>query len=69
MLKKCLLISTALLGSLTLTSCALGSLGAGYSIKAKTADGLTGEAEQRIVDRTKNEIYREINVCSSDRNN
>lgn len=46
MLKNCLLASVAFLGSLTLTSCALGSLGAGYSIKAKTADGLTGEAEQ-----------------------
>lgn len=49
-----LIISTAL------TGCAVGSATSALSLKALTADNLSAEAEQKIVDRTKKEIINEI---------
>lgn len=49
---------------LVLTGCAAGAATAGYAIKAQSADGLTSEAEQKIVDRTKREIFAEISAGS-----
>jgi hypothetical protein len=46
--------------TLLLTGCAAGSATAGYSMKAQTADSLSTEAEQRIVDRAKNEVKAEM---------
>lgn len=46
--------------SLLLTSCAAGSATAGYALKAQTADNLSACAEQRIVDRVKNELRAEM---------
>ena len=43
-----------------LTGCAAGAATAGYAIKAQSSDSLTSAAEQRIVDRTKQEIYFEM---------
>ena len=48
------------LSLITLTSCAAGAATAAYSLKAQTSDGLTSEAEQRIVNRTKMEIMSEL---------
>lgn len=44
-----------------LTGCAAGSATAAYSVKAQTADNLTSDAEQRIVDRAKREALAEMN--------
>ncbi len=55
---KNLMLSVALV--LSLNSCAAGSLTAAYAAKANVAEGLTAEAEQKIVDRTKKEIHFEI---------
>ena len=43
-----------------LAGCALGSASAAYSLKAKTAEELTPSAEQRIVDRAKQETITEL---------
>lgn len=56
--KKIILFPLASL-LLLLTGCAAGAATAGYAIKAQSADGLTTEAEQRIVDRVKREICSE----------
>lgn len=42
-----------------LAGCAVGSATAGYALKAETADKLSSEGEQLIVDRTKREILAE----------
>lgn len=39
-----------------LSGCAVGAATAGYALKAQTADSLTVEAEQKIVDRVKREM-------------
>lgn len=44
----------------TLVSCAAGSATAAYSVKAHTADGLSAEAESRVVERTKRELMYEL---------
>lgn len=55
----------ALIALGALSSCAVGaatSATSGYAIKSQSADSLTAEAEQRIVDRTKREIMAEMNT-------
>lgn len=49
----------ASLSIMILASCAAGSATAGYSLRSQTADRLTAEGEQRIIDRTKKEIQAE----------
>ncbi len=63
MLKTLLLLAMT---SITLTSCAAGSATSAYSLKALTADGLTAEAENRIVDRIKRESARDYDQCGAD---
>jgi hypothetical protein len=58
-MKKLSSISFALF-ALLFTGCAAGSATAGYSMKAQTADSLSTEAEQRIVDRAKSEVKAEM---------
>lgn len=41
-----------------LSSCAAGSATAGYALKAQSADSLTTQAEQRLVDRIKGELIQ-----------
>lgn len=56
------------LSLIVLSSCAVGAAGAataGYSLKSQSADSLTAEAEQKIVDRTKREIMAEMSGNSS----
>ena len=43
-----------------LGGCALGAGTAGYAVKAQAADSLTPQAEQRIVDRAKQETITEL---------
>lgn len=62
-IKKLALIALPLFCLSILSGCALGAASAataGYSIKAQTADGLTAEAEERIVERTKREVLAEM---------
>lgn len=47
-----------------LTGCAAGAATAGYSLKAQSADSLTAAAEQKIIDRAKNEIYYELSIAN-----
>jgi hypothetical protein len=60
------LIKLALVGSfslftvLTMSSCAAGAATAAYAIKAQTADNLSADGEQRIVERAKREILSEM---------
>ena len=61
-LKKLNLIFLSTISGVVLTSCAAGAATAGYSIKAQSADGLSAEAEQRIINRAKMEILAEIPV-------
>lgn len=59
------LVTLAML-SLILSGCAAGAATAGYALKAQSSDGLTADAEQRIVDRAKREIKAEMsgsNAC------
>ena len=48
--------SAALLFLSCLTSCAAGSATAGYALKAREADYLSAQGEQRITERVKREI-------------
>jgi hypothetical protein len=43
-----------------LAGCAAGSATAGYALRAKEADYLTAEGEQRITNRVKREVMLEI---------
>ncbi len=43
-----------------LTGCAAGSATAGYALRAKEADRLTAEGEERITNRVKREIILEL---------
>ncbi len=51
-----------------LTGCAAGAATAGYALKAQSADSLTADAEQRIIDRAKREIIADMGnnhvICS-----
>lgn len=53
-------LTLALIAVLALSSCALGSATAGYALRAKSADELSSDAEQKIVSRTKHEIFSEL---------
>ena len=45
---------------LILSGCAAGAATAGYALKAQSADSLTADAEQRIIDRAKREVMADI---------
>lgn len=59
---KILKLSISGLAISLLTGCAAGAATAGYSIKAQSADGLTSEAEQRIINRAKAEILCDMSM-------
>lgn len=60
MFSKIMAISLSALSFAILTGCAAGAATAGYALKAHSADSLSSQAEQRIVERTKREIMAEI---------
>lgn len=65
-LKKLSLFALPVVLSTILTSCAAGAATAGYAIKAQSADGLTAEAEQRIINRAKAEMMCDMPMrCSA----
>lgn len=66
MMKKLLPLTLAL-ACLMLTSCAAGSATAGYALKAQTADGLSAAAEERLIEKTKSEIYKEMGISNNAR--
>ena len=53
---KRLVIVTMVSGLIYLSGCALGSATAAYSVRAKTAEELSPEAEQRLVDRIMRDV-------------
>ena len=59
-IRKACVLSTALFAVLSLTGCAAGAATAGYSLRAKEADCLSAQGEQRITDRVKKEIMLEL---------
>jgi hypothetical protein len=59
-MKNMLKTMICMLSLLSLTSCAAGSLTAGYAARCNVADSLTSEGEQKIVDRAKKEIVLEL---------
>lgn len=63
--KRCKKLFGAILILPLLTGCAAGSATAGYALRAKEADYLTAEGEQRITNRVKREIMLEWNDCHS----
>lgn len=52
------------LTSVILTGCAAGAATAAYAVRSNTADSLTAEGEQRIIDRTRREIMAELSSTS-----
>ncbi len=52
--------SSLLLILCVLTGCAAGSATAGYALKAKEADYLSAQGEQRITNRVKREVLLEM---------
>lgn len=58
--KQCAQWSSLLLILPLLTGCAAGSATAGYALKAKEADYLSAQGEQRITNRVKREIMLEL---------
>lgn len=48
------------LGLATLTGCAVGSAASAYAMNARSADGLSSEATDRIVARVKEEMMSEL---------
>lgn len=63
-IKQAIIFSIPFAICFCLTGCAAGSATAGYSLKSMTADSLTATAEQRIIDRAKNEIYYELSAAN-----
>lgn len=61
-IKELMIISLPILSLSFLTSCAAGAATAGYALKAQSADGLTAEAEQRIINRAKAELMADIPI-------
>ena len=53
-------IILSILSLAALSSCAAGSATAGYSVRSQSADNISPEAEDRIVERAKNEALLEI---------
>jgi len=51
---------TALLALTGLASCAAGAATAAYSINARTSETLSADAEEKIVQRAKNETINEL---------
>lgn len=64
MLKKYAQLSWILILPL-LTGCAAGAATAGYALKAKEADYLSAQGEQRITERVKREVMLEIDGRAS----
>lgn len=67
-MKKIMILSLPLVLAALFSGCALGAASAvtaGYSLKSQSADSLTVEAEQRIVDRVKREVKAEIHNMES----
>jgi hypothetical protein len=60
----CVRLSGVILMLPLLTGCAAGSATAGYALKAREADCLTAQGEQRITDRVKREILLEWDGCN-----
>ena len=58
--KKFGILGLVLLTMTILTGCAAGAATAGYALKAQSADSLSAEAEQRIVQRAKRELMAEM---------
>lgn len=61
-INKLMMLSCSLL---FLSGCAAGAATAGYALKAQSADSLSAEGEQRIIDRTKREILAEISATNA----
>lgn len=64
-MRQVIVFSSLTLLVLILSGCAAGSAAAataGYSLKAQSADSLSAEAEERIVERVKREIKAELAV-------
>lgn len=59
-INKFVMISMSILSLTIITGCAAGAATAGYALKAQSADSLTTDAEQRIVERTKREVMAEL---------
>ncbi len=59
-LKQCFQWASMLLILPLLTGCAAGSATAGYALKAKEADYLSAQGEQRITNRVKREVLLEM---------
>lgn len=72
-LLKLMTLSLSIYSLAVLSGCALGAgtaATAGYSLKSQSADSLTADAEQKIVERAKKEIIAEImstQQCASPR--
>jgi hypothetical protein len=59
------LVTMSMFSIAILTGCAAGAataVTAGYSLKAQSADSLTADGEQRIIDRAKKEILSEMSM-------
>lgn len=69
MLKKLMKISLPILSIALMTGCAAGSATAGYALKAQSADSLTADAEQRIVERAKREMMADMNASNQNISN
>ena len=58
--RKIFKCSAAVLFLSSLTGCAAGSATAAYSLKAREADYLSAQGEQRITERVKKEVLCEL---------
>ncbi len=54
-----------LLSALIFSGCAAGAATAGYALKAQSADSLSADGEQRIIDRAKREVLAEISGANT----
>jgi hypothetical protein len=64
-IRKLIALSIPTLSLALLSSCAAGAATAGYALKAQSADSLTTDAEQKIVERAKREIMNELSNTNS----
>lgn len=62
---SCATIVLTLATGMSLVGCAAAAATAGYSLKAQTAECLSADAEQRIIDRAKREILAEVHHSTS----
>ena len=59
-MKKSKILGILVITMVTLSGCAAGSATAAYSVRSGFADGLSAEAEQRIVDRAADKAKRDV---------